>query len=117
MLAVDRARGFAFSHVAMQGGGDGSLRWGRGEFHDSRSSGCGAGSPPAEEVEPAVDFEAAFDGEQGVGAGVRPAASRLTEGNGICLLSIRRTERCPLGLNRVSDRLVPSAGATPKRSG
>ena len=57
MLAVDRARGSAFPPVAMQGGGDGSLRRGRGEFHDSRSGGCSAGNPPAEEVGPTVVFD------------------------------------------------------------
>ena len=45
--------------------------------HVSRfwSGGCGAASPPIEEVGPAVVLEAAFDGEQGVGSGLRPVAS------------------------------------------
>ena len=43
------------------------------------SSGCDAASPPFEEVGPAHVFEAAFDGEQGVGARFRPAASRPFE--------------------------------------
>ena len=41
--------------------------------------GCGATSPPFEEVGPPHVFEAASDGEQGVGARFRPAASRLFE--------------------------------------
>ena len=39
--------------------------------------GCGAASPPIKEVGPAHVFEAAFDGEHGVGARFRPTASRL----------------------------------------
>ena len=41
--------------------------------------GYGATSPPLEEVGPPHVFEAASDGEQGVGARFRPAASRLFE--------------------------------------
>ena len=41
--------------------------------------GCGATSPPLEEVGPPHVFEAASYGEQGVGARFRPAASRLFE--------------------------------------
>ena len=41
--------------------------------------GCGATSFPLEEVGPTQVFEAASYGEQGVGAGFRPAASRLFE--------------------------------------
>ena len=41
--------------------------------------GCGAISPPFEEVGPAHVFEAAPYGEQGVGARFRSAASRLFE--------------------------------------
>ena len=36
--------------------------------------GCGAASPPIEEVGPAPVFEAAFDGEHGVGSRFRPVA-------------------------------------------
>ena len=39
-----------------------------GVVHFFGSSGCNAASPPIEEVGPAPVFEAAFDGEQGVGA-------------------------------------------------
>ena len=38
------------------------------------SDGCGATGPPVEEVGPSVVFDAAFGGEQGVGARFRPAA-------------------------------------------
>ena len=38
-----------------------------GVVHIFGSSGCNAASPPIEEVGPAPVFEAAFDGEQGVG--------------------------------------------------
>ena len=44
-----------------------------GVAHIFGSSGCNAASPPIEEVGPAPVFEAAFDGEQGVGARLRPA--------------------------------------------
>ena len=46
----------------------------RGAFLFFWSEGCGAASPPIEEVGPSVVFDAAFDGEQGVGACFRPAA-------------------------------------------
>ena len=39
------------------------------------SSGCNLASSPIEEVGRAPVFEAAFDGEQGVGSGLRPVAS------------------------------------------
>ena len=39
-----------------------------GVVHIFGSSGCNAASPPIEEVGPAPVFEAAFDGERGVGA-------------------------------------------------
>ena len=48
----------------------------RGVVHIFGSSGCNAASPPIEEVGPTPVFEAAFDGEQGLGARLRPAASR-----------------------------------------
>ncbi len=41
--------------------------------------GCGAASPPIEEVGPAPVFEAAFDGEHGVGSRFRPTAPRSFE--------------------------------------
>ena len=50
-----------------------------GVFHLRWSDGCGAASPPVEEVGPSVVFDAAFDGEQGVGARFRPAAPRPLE--------------------------------------
>ena len=117
MLAVDRARVPALSPVAMHSGCGGSLRQGRGSFHDSRSGGCGAASPLIGEVGPTVGFEAAFDCEQGVGSGFRSAASRLTERNRMLLWSRRQTGRCPFGSNRVLDGLSRSASAIPKRSG
>ena len=43
--------------------------------HTFVSSGCNAASPPFEEVSPVPVFEAAFDGEQGVGTRLRPAVS------------------------------------------
>ena len=43
------------------------------------SGGCGAAGLPTEEADPAVVVDAAFDGEQGVGAYLRPAASRPLE--------------------------------------
>ena len=43
------------------------------------SEGCGAAGPPIEEVGPSVVFDAAFGGEQGVGADFRPAAPRQLE--------------------------------------
>ena len=43
------------------------------------SGSCGAAIPPIDDFGPAVVFEAAFDGEQGVGARFRLAASRLFE--------------------------------------
>ena len=110
MLAVDPARVPALSPVAMHSGGGGSLRCFRGEFHDSRPGGCGAASPLIKEAGPTLVFAPAFGGGQGVGAGFRPAASRPTERNGMRLWSRRRTERCPLGLNRVPDRFLRSAG-------
>ena len=45
-----------------------------GTSHDSRLSGSGAASPPIEEFRPAVVFEAAFEGVQGVGSCLRPSA-------------------------------------------
>ena len=39
------------------------------------SCGCGAASPPFEEVGPTIVLQAASDGEQGVGSGLRPVAS------------------------------------------
>ena len=45
-----------------------------GASHDSWSGGCGATSSPVEEVGPAGVLQAAFDGEQGVGTRLRPAA-------------------------------------------
>ena len=50
-----------------------------GAVHIFWSIGCNAASLPFEEVGPARVFEAAFDGEQGVGARFRPAASRPFE--------------------------------------
>ena len=41
--------------------------------------GCGAASPPIKEVGPAPVFEAAFDGEHGVGSRFRPVAPRSFE--------------------------------------
>ena len=54
-------------------------RSGRGAFHFRWSDGCGAASPPVEEVGPSVVFDAACGGEQGVGSRFRPAAPRLLE--------------------------------------
>ena len=39
------------------------------------SSGCNLASSPVEEVGPAPVFEAAFDGEQGVGSSLRPVVA------------------------------------------
>ena len=47
----------------------------KGAVHIFGSSGCNAASPPIGEVGLAPVFEAAFDGEQSVGARLRPAAS------------------------------------------
>ena len=47
----------------------------KGVVHIFGSSGCNAASPPIGEVGLAPVFEAAFDGEQSVGARLRPAAS------------------------------------------
>ena len=55
----------------------------QGASHFLWLSGCGATSPPFEEVKPTPVFEAAFDGEQGVGFGFRLAASCLTKKYGI----------------------------------
>ncbi len=41
--------------------------------------GCGAEIPPIHDFGSAVVFEAATDGEQGVGIGLQPAASRPTK--------------------------------------
>ena len=46
-----------------------------GASHVFWSGGCGAASPPFEEVGPTVVLQAAFDGEQGVGSSLRPVAS------------------------------------------
>ena len=46
-----------------------------GASHFFWSGGCGATSPPFEEVGPTVVLQAAFDGEQGIGSGLRPVAS------------------------------------------
>ena len=56
-----------------------------GVVHIFGSSGCNAASPPIEEVGPAPVFEAAFDGEQGVGARLRPAGIRMAELRVPCL--------------------------------
>ena len=64
-----------------------------------------------------IVFEAAFDVERDVGDGFRPAASRPTERNGMRPWSLRRMVRCPLGLNRVPDRLLRRVEAIPKKSG
>ena len=45
----------------------------------SMLGGCGATNPPIEEVGPTVVLQAAFDGEQGVGARLRSAAPRPLE--------------------------------------
>ena len=45
-----------------------------GVVHVFGSSGCNAASSPFEVVGPEPVFEAAFDGEQGVGSGLRPVA-------------------------------------------
>ena len=45
-------------------------------------SGCNAASSPFEEVRPAPVFEAAFDGERGVGSGLRPVAPGPLEAAG-----------------------------------
>ncbi len=50
-----------------------------GAVHFLWLGGCGAASPPIEEVGPTHVFEAASDGGHGVGARFRPAASRLFE--------------------------------------
>ena len=39
---------------------------------------CDAAIPPIDDFGPTVNFEAAFDGEQGIGFGFRPAAFRPT---------------------------------------
>ena len=41
--------------------------------------GCGATSPPIEEVGPTVVLQAEFDGEQGVGSRLQPVAPRPLE--------------------------------------
>ena len=56
-----------------------------GVVHIFGSSGCNAASPPIEEVGPAPVFEAVFDGEQGVGARLRPAGIRMAELRVPCL--------------------------------
>ena len=52
--------------------------------HVSRfwSGGCGAASPPIEEVGQTVVLEAAFDGEQGVGARLRPVPAEAVYPDG-----------------------------------
>ena len=62
--------------AAVNAGGSKSVG---GVVHIFGSSGCGAASPLIEEVGPAPVFEAAFDGEQGVGSGLRPVAPRPLE--------------------------------------
>ena len=53
--------------------------YGRGAFHFLWSDGCGAASPPIKQVGPSVVFNAAFGGEEGVGARFRPATPRPLE--------------------------------------
>ena len=55
----------------------------KGASHFLWLCGCSATSPPFEEVRPTPAFEAALDGEQGVGFGFRLAASCLTRKYGI----------------------------------
>ena len=54
-----------------------AANWGASQVFWSGSR--GAAIPPIDDFGPAVVFEAAFDGEQGVGARFRPAAPRLFE--------------------------------------
>ena len=51
------------------------MHWQEGVVHIFGSSGCNAAGSPFEEVGPAPVFEAAFDGEQGIGARLRLAPS------------------------------------------
>jgi len=76
-----------------------------------------------EKVGPMIVFEAAFNGEHGVGSAfdqrrLSPLSPKNgTHPNGMHPWSIRRMERCPLGLNRVLDRLLRSVKAILKESG
>ena len=50
-----------------------------GASHDHGSGGCAATGPPFDEVGPAIVFDAAFGGEQGVSTRFRPAVPRRLE--------------------------------------
>ena len=53
-----------------------------GAFQFFWPCGCGAANPPIDDFGPAVVFDAAFDGEQGVRFGLRPPPSRPTKNKG-----------------------------------
>ena len=54
-----------------------------GASHFSWFGGYGAEIRPIDDFGSAVAFDAAFNGEQGVGIGFQPAASRLAKKNGM----------------------------------
>ena len=72
--------------------------------HHSQCCGCipflwlgsyGAAIPPIDDFGPTVNFEEAFDGEQGIGFDFRPAASRLTEKYGMHPPKVRTAGKQP----------------------
>ena len=69
-----------------------SSRGAEGASHIFGSGGCGAAIPSIDDFGPAVVFGAAFDSEQGVHFGFRPAASRLTQKYGMHSGAERRVE-------------------------
>ena len=58
-----------------------------GASHVFWLGGCGATRPPSEEVGPAVVLDTAFDGEQGVGSGLRLVTPGLFESDADDLLA------------------------------
>ena len=70
------------SRCKIDGGEDAAVR-AMGASHFSWFGGYGAEIRPIDDFGSAVVFDAAFNGEQGVGIGFQPVASRLTKKNGM----------------------------------